>query len=269
MQASKNSLKNGAYSNLVVLPGEDERDFKKLEDQFVSDFSPQDIAEASMVRELAIVVWKKLRLERLEQSAALSALNRSFDDYDFVQYDIDFTESRMWVLDELDSFDVDFVKQHQEMVGYAIRHNIDNLSIDDVNELVTKHPNLYRLVVSQAQEEGFFEDHDPTPAEIEAQKVVYIDGSSDSLVSFVINGSLEFAHTVVWAYPQIDKIKAAVNSIKEARLLNLMGLDKPRRVNDDLSRNFFRTLSELRKHQQWRFAKNSIDVTPKPTDKLL
>jgi hypothetical protein len=87
--ASRNSLKTGAYSSLVVLPGEDEAEFHKLEDQFVSDFSPQDIAEASMVRELAVVVWKKLRLERLEQSAALKSLNEKITDTDYLCHGID------------------------------------------------------------------------------------------------------------------------------------------------------------------------------------
>jgi hypothetical protein len=44
-----------------------------------------------------------------------------------------------------------------------------------------------------------------------------------------------------------------------------MELEKPRRVNDDLSRIFFRTLSELRKHQQWRQARNTVDIIPKRT----
>mgnify|MGYP000190895411 CR=1 FL=1 len=44
-----------------------------------------------------------------------------------------------------------------------------------------------------------------------------------------------------------------------------MQLERPRRVNDDLSRIFFRTLAELRKHQQWRQTKNTLDVTPKTT----
>ncbi|MEI8363574.1 MAG: hypothetical protein WCG35_10200 [Betaproteobacteria bacterium] len=59
------------------------------------------------------------------------------------------------------------------------------------------------------------------------------------------------------------KIKAAVTSVQSQRLLGIMELEMPRRVNDNLSRIFFRTLSELRKHQQWRQARNTIDITPK------
>ena len=35
---------------------------------------PNDVAESSMVRELAVLTWKKLRLERLEQAAFVRAL---------------------------------------------------------------------------------------------------------------------------------------------------------------------------------------------------
>ena len=34
------------------------------------------------------------------------------------------------------------------------------------------------------------------------------------------------------------------------------------RAFDDLRRNFFRTLGELRKHQKWRKESRVIDVTP-------
>ena len=56
--SAQNSLKTGIYSNTVVLPGEDESEYQQLENQFIKDFSPQDIAELTMVRELAVVVWK-------------------------------------------------------------------------------------------------------------------------------------------------------------------------------------------------------------------
>jgi len=65
---SRNALKTGAYSSLIILPGESEDDFRALEEQFISDFSPRDIAEAAMVRNLAVITWKKLRVEKLEHA---------------------------------------------------------------------------------------------------------------------------------------------------------------------------------------------------------
>jgi len=64
--SSSNALKTGAYSNTLILPGEDESQFRQIEDQFVRDFHPEDMAEIAMVRDLAILAWKKIRLENLE-----------------------------------------------------------------------------------------------------------------------------------------------------------------------------------------------------------
>jgi hypothetical protein len=51
-------------------------------------------------------------------------------------------------------------------------------------------------------------------------------------------------------------------NIKERRLLVELNLKDSGRVRDDLSREFFRTLSELRRQQQWRRQLEMIDVSP-------
>jgi hypothetical protein len=108
--ASHNSLKTGIYSNVIVLPGESESEFQQLEAQFIKNFSPQDIAELTMVRELAVVVWKKHRLERLELSASLKVLNQRIEDSDYRRHGVTIrTSARFWVdhLDYLTDEDVE------------------------------------------------------------------------------------------------------------------------------------------------------------------
>jgi DNA transposition AAA+ family ATPase len=65
-----------------------------------------------------------------------------------------------------------------------------------------------------------------------------------------------------------DRLIAAKISIQEKRLMNLMMLDGPRRVYDDLDRMFFKKLAELRKHQEWRQERNTLDITPEQLPKL-
>ena len=79
---SSNSLKTGAYSNTLILPGEDESQFRQIEDQFVKDFRPEDMAEIAMVRDLAVLAWKKIRLENLELRFTLARLNTPLDYFD-------------------------------------------------------------------------------------------------------------------------------------------------------------------------------------------
>jgi hypothetical protein len=42
--------------------------------------------------------------------------------------------------------------------------------------------------------------------------------------------------------------------------MELMENEKPSRAFDDLRRNFYRTLSELRKHQEWKRKMQVVDV---------
>ena len=76
---SRNTLKTGAYSNTLILPGEDEADFHQIEEQFVRDFDPRDMAEITMVRDLAVLAWKKIRLENVELRVTLHRLNQPPD----------------------------------------------------------------------------------------------------------------------------------------------------------------------------------------------
>ena len=61
---------------------------------------------------------------------------------------------------------------------------------------------------------------------------------------------------------RLTKIKAAVTNIKEKRLLELIQDQGVMSAHDDLSRAFYRTLSELRRQQSWRQKMGAIDVTP-------
>lgn len=80
--ASQNALKAGAYSSTLILPGEDESQFRQIEDQFIRDFCPDDMVGIAMVRDLAVLAWKKIRLENLEQRVALARLNAPLDYFD-------------------------------------------------------------------------------------------------------------------------------------------------------------------------------------------
>ena len=64
--SSRNAMKTGSYSSQIALSAEEEADFKAFEGEFMNDFEPQGVVESSMVHELAVLAWKKLRLERVE-----------------------------------------------------------------------------------------------------------------------------------------------------------------------------------------------------------
>ncbi len=63
-----------------------------------------------------------------------------------------------------------------------------------------------------------------------------------------------------------DALKSIVVQIQERRLLKFIQFKSAQRVYDDLDRSFYKTLSELRRHQQWRRDMQAIDVTPTEDD---
>lgn len=61
--SSSNSFKTGVYSNTLILPGEDESQFRQIEEQFARDFHPENMAEIAMVHDLAVLAWKRFALK--------------------------------------------------------------------------------------------------------------------------------------------------------------------------------------------------------------
>lgn len=64
--ASQNSLKAGVYSQVDLLPYEDTCEHAAFEQLFIDDLKPVGIVESVLVRTLAQISWKKLRLEKME-----------------------------------------------------------------------------------------------------------------------------------------------------------------------------------------------------------
>ena len=77
---------------------------------------------------------------------------------------------------------------------------------------------------------------------------------------YALELALKWARQVIYVSEHLDEIKSAVTAIKEKRLLDQMQVARLTRANDELSRAYFKTLSELRKQQQWRLKITAIDV---------
>ena len=90
LASSRNAIKTGSYSSLIILPGESEEDFRLPEEQFFKDFSPKDVAHSTMERSLAVITWKKLRAEKIEHAGLISALSLPFDLTDYHKLNLPF-----------------------------------------------------------------------------------------------------------------------------------------------------------------------------------
>lgn len=215
-----------------------------------------------MVRELAVVVWKKHRLERLALSASLKVLNQPIEESDYRRHGLKIRTTAWYWINHLDALDDKTVNFQAAIEEEAIAYLDRELYASDFEEMKLSSPHLYKAILVSAENEGFFTEV-PSSEELAALMVSTEALESIQLAQLAITSANNRAEDICWAHENADKIRAAVASVKAQRLLGVMELEMPRRVNDDLSRIFFRTLSELRKHQQWRQARNTVDVTPK------
>ena len=72
-RSSQNSLKHGAFSKSILLPGESQEEFDVLLAGLRKDHSPVGETESNLVRGLAEIQWRLDRLRRYEAAATEAA----------------------------------------------------------------------------------------------------------------------------------------------------------------------------------------------------
>ena len=65
---NQNALKHGAFAEVVILPGEDIKEFQDLHDALVNEWKPEGPTEHDAISSLAKCMWRKRRLVRYRQS---------------------------------------------------------------------------------------------------------------------------------------------------------------------------------------------------------
>jgi len=261
---SRNALKTGAYSSLIILPGESEDDFRALEEQFIHDFSPRDIAEATMVRNLAIITWKKLRVEKLEHAGLIRQLHEPFElpEYFKVQFDFE-GHAQEKVLGLARVTEVDHLPQWR--LGFQLfrQFSKQGATVKELDQLKKDAPIAYDFLLNQARDaKAENKDH----AYWCKMRVKNLLSEEFDFIPYVADKFLDKYDMQEWVVEHFDVIKTMVADIQEKRLLKFIQFNSAQRGHDDLDRSFYKTLSELRRHQQWRRDMQAIDVTPTEED---
>ena len=255
--ASSNALKTGAYSNTLILPGEDESQFHQIEDQFVRDFRPEDMAEIAMVRDLAVLAWKKIRLENLELRFTLARLNAPLDYFD--KKDTQYLSSHQVesILDQLCDYTSELKKEVELAVIYAEQLQVNGATAEDLESLEKSHPLIHKRLIAEIEE---FDFTHPTAKNVLEYEIDTDDGKTERFWTYFLRVAIDDLQQTIWFCDNRAKIEQELQAVKDKRLMELMQNEKPSRAFDDLRRNFYRTLSELRKHQEWKRKMQVVDV---------
>ena len=259
--SSRNALKTGAYSKVVILPGEDESEYRELEAQFIRDFAPRDIAEGAMVRELTVLTWKKIRLDQLEHRAVLQTLNKPLASYELGSAFVMRPDAE-WVIGSLEFLTQEYFQECSKKKSVAQELLLSTVTPQVLESLKKKHLSVYEDILDEASE---YHADDLSHEALCKDTIAGDDGQQKDFLHFIIKNQIEEYDDLIWAFEHLDQIQLAIVEAKDGRLIDLIQRDKTSRAREDLSRSFFRTLSELRKHQHWRYQREAIDVSP-PAD---
>ena len=252
LAVSQNAIKTGAYSNLAVLPNENPEEFNQLVDQFKHDFHPADVIETSLVQELATLTWKKLRLEKLEQAVFVKKLNAPITLEELIDCALEFDQDRydFWI--KLTKFEDDYVQNAKDTIA-LIRPNMRvRISENLLLEIKTLNPMIHEAMIDYYRQVDPLADVEISDRDLVCKTLHFINQPVQFLTSKVFQSYVLFYEAGIWSTKNHNKIVDAIEQIKQERLLNMMQSGGVLRANDDLSRSIMRTLSEFRKHHEWR-----------------
>jgi hypothetical protein len=251
-----NATKTGTYAVQVVLPGEDASQFEDLEAQLMRDFCPTGMAERAMVHDLAVLTWKRLRVDRVEHSTMLQMMQMPLrEDTLATSFGPGFMSRAMFRLEPYSAVMPDELKESIDLVAQL--EALNNAPDGSLNMAVLRRK---------------------WPKALEALKkwALAYDVVFDNVLADVLNDGptfsdailelLDDAKTLIWLGQNRDAIEAAIRRARDTRLLQYMKNNTTQRAYDDIGRAFYRTLAELRRQQDWRMRRSAVEVeevTPK------
>lgn len=255
--ASGNALKTGVYSNTLILPGEDESQFRQIEDQFVRDFRPEDMAEIAMVRDLAVLAWKKIRLENLELRFTLARLDAPLSYSDKINTEYLSSDQVEPNIPYLSDYTAELKSEAVPALDYAKQLQARGATVEDLEGLESSYPLLHQKLVEFINHYEFINS---TAKNVLRYEIENDDGQTELFWDYFLRETIKDLKKTIWICEIRPKIEEELQVVKDRRLMELMQNEKPSRAFDDLRRNFYRTLGELRKHQEWKRKMLVVDV---------
>jgi hypothetical protein len=258
--SSRNSLKTGVYSKQQFLPGERPEDFDELKSMFMDDFKPMGVVEASLVQEITVLAWNKLRLERVENQFLYGVLNATPNSEEFFAAGLPRKDDIVWLLEDLSVMTEQFIQDHQRYLDWANKANDSELTQKDIDNLKDSNRGLYDYLKQVSSGKNSSSN--------QVQRIVFSWAGEDTVepelsVKTVISNledAIKQSKAVLYLAKHMDQIEEVKQLIRDRRLKNFMESPGPIRAYQDLSRAFFKVLAELRKQQEWRLKNRTLET---------
>ena len=251
--ASQNALKTGVYSNQEVLPGENLQELLELEQFFIEDFSPQGVTESALVHDLTVLVWKKLRLERLEYRRLRGKLNEPLDYFEAESIGFSIPAQAQSYFDDPSLIAECDLSLASEQLKHSKKLKAAKFAITALEQMHAESLSTFLKIKRKIEDLG---------ATVSTAKSMvdykYSDSTETTPLQDVTNNVIAECEAIAWSFKHYEQILLAKQKVRDKRLVSELGFEKGRRAGDDLDRFFFRTLGELRKQQEWRYRRDAI-----------
>lgn len=258
--SSGNSLKTGVYSKQQSLPGENPEDFDELKSMFMDDFKPVGVVEASLVHEITVLAWKKLRLERVENQYLYGVLNATPSAEEFFAAGLPRKEDIIWLLEDLSMMTEESVNNQKRYLAWVKEAEDKQLQQSDIDHLKEKDKELHAYLKELAHGSG------KNSGGIQIRFIGWKGEEKEepelsvNEVRSILKEVIHKAESVIYLSQCMNQVEEIKQLIRDRRLKNFMESAGPIRAYQDLSRAFFKVLAELRKQQEWRLKNGTLET---------
>lgn len=252
-------MAHGAYSGVGLWSGENQADFDQVLAGFLEDYQPVGMTEEVLVRRLADVYWKILRLQRIESSQYKLAMSAPITVAEMARFGVELSDDMGWVLNNLARYDELSIDRLRKEVEFCERLLGGKTSYEDFQRLKQEHSDIYQDLLSLARERRVADYSDET---LMFFRVTDRHGQAVYATELIAHEVIKGYSEILDAYWRRDDYFEVFQQIRVQRRIDLMSHSSLSRVSEDLNRAFAKGLAELRKQQAWRFEHRVIDVTP-------
>jgi len=242
------------YSPSVVLPSESEFEFNALKQEFIDEHSPRDTVQLMLVHDLAVLVWKKRRLESLESRMISSRIADPISSEELQdELMFYFPKDREWILDLLSALTEEFAAIHQHRRDYAQKmiRLFQILRADDLERMKTECPSLDEFIQNRADYRMLSPHMRTSEGLINTMFSLTGSGKDDqSFLLMELYGAMDESKQILWGYEHLAEIQRGIEKIRDKRHMQMNYRSNTHRLYGELGKSMARTCSELSRHQR-------------------
>ncbi len=225
---SRNAIQTGAYSTTVILPDESEEEFKELEAQLARSYPSRDAAVIAMVHDLAVIIWKQSRLQRLEHAAVTRVLNKPITVFELASEGVTLPEDCEWLIADRSLLTPDLVSEQIQIRNSILKLQSDFLTDEVIKQIPSKHAKLYSALCSLATGVLDLRVEDLKMPALANRRICQGEPKEERFLNFALRTLLNHAKVIALVQRESDAIDQAIPRIKERRILSLHGMGRPR-----------------------------------------